>query len=717
MTKLELVKHELDKNDVFNGKLNNTALDMVKMLGDDIPFSMALGIANYVMASFVGHFHYKILMNEGNLVPPNIIVFILAKSGAKKTSSVLKLEGALSKGIDKINEYRMRIAKERADEEGLKPKKLNPLDNALATEAGMIKRLNDFKNEGIGLPTMFVDEISTELATNPDIVPNIKLVSQLFDIGEMKSKPLKDSENQSDPVSGMGMCAMFIGSEHGILEDQSVLTKFETEFISKLSRRVCFEYPDFSKNNTEISEDKTHEELIEELLKELEIQSQESYDIKEKINRLSYEIAVDAMEQDIRIIGLEEDARRLYLMYKLYCEELSESIDEEALNLEQQHRHWKAFKLAGTYAVFNKRTSIHKEDLIEAINYVELIAGDLAKFIYKAKREVYEILLDHYIEGGRELNIHDMIKKGWIKKQSDLKNLIINANSKLGKQGVLSEEEDKVIYSPYTERDGIGASFMLVSGTKEERAKKCADGFIYKITTFEKLANLLSNDTAYSPFEFQGGKRGRDNVLGGADFIVLDIDDSDITWEECHNLLMDYKHLIAKTSDDTNPYKFRCLITLDIQVELNSTKWKLFMQKVSDHLGIKIDNLPQSQIYFGYKHRTVLVNEEGMDLEASTLIKDLGEPTKVVKPQKKAIRDKIWLNRKKEFEYAYKGRASGFGLHNGLFRAMRHAYDLGFSYYENKDLLDDIIDSLEEKPRDNFLPSLESQRKMVYGML
>lgn len=709
MTKLELVKAELDNQHILDGTLNSVAVDMTKMLSSDIPFSMALAIANYTMASFVGHFHYKINLGDGNLVPPNIIVFILAKSGAKKTSSVLKLEGAIARGIDEINRYRMIREKDRAEDAGARPRKLNPLANALATEAGMIKRLNDFKNEGIGLPTMFVDEISTELATNQDIVPNIKLVSQLFDIGEMKSKPLKDSENQSDEVTGMGMSALFIGSEHGILEDEGVLKKFDTEFISKLSRRCCFVYPEFVDEALDVHS-------VDDIIRLMENKSIDSSTIKEEINELSYKIAEAVLEEDIKIIEVSEEAKRLYIVYQVYCEELAKSIDNEAINLEQQHRHWKAFKLAGTYAVFNLRNKIELQDLKEAINCVELTGNDLAKFIYKAKRETYEVILDHYVEGGIELTIHEMIKKGWIKKQGDLKNMLINANSKLGKVGMLSEEDDKVVYTEYTSTEGIGASFMMVSGTKEERAFKCSTGFEYKVTTFEKLGNLLCNDTAYTPFEFRDGKRGKDNVIGGADFIVLDIDDSDITCDEAHNLLMDYKHIIAKTSDNDNPYKFRCLIPLDITVDIPSTRWKLFMSKVATHLGMTIDNLPQSQIYFGYKHRNLLINADGVELEASQIIKDLGEPTKVTKVQPKKVRDKIWNNRLNEFHYAYKGRESGMGLHLALFSAMRHAYDLGYSYQENCDLLEDIIDYIDDVPRASFLPSLESQRRVVYGM-
>ena len=104
MTKLEVVESELDSLNVFTGELNEIAKAMTKVLSDEIPFNMSITIANYTMSSFVGHFHYKIKMEADNLVPPNIIAFILAKSGAKKTSSMLTSEKNTEVWIRNIRE-------------------------------------------------------------------------------------------------------------------------------------------------------------------------------------------------------------------------------------------------------------------------------------------------------------------------------------------------------------------------------------------------------------------------------------------------------------------------------------------------------------------------------------------------------------------------------------------------------------------------------------
>jgi len=708
MTRLELVTNELNRMNVFGNHTNKTADKMSKILGEDIPFPMSLTIANYTMATFTGHFHLKIKLAEDNLIPCNVIAFVLAKSGAKKTSSMLKLEKALKGGYDVINEYRWDKAKRLAEDTDTDVTPPSPLSNAIATEAGMIQRLNDFAKEGVGLPSLYVDEISTELASNPDMIPNIKLVSQLFDVGDMKSKPLKDRQAQSDEVHGMGMSALFIGSEHGILEDELVLKKFETEFISKLARRSFFVYPDFKQ------EEKTVE-TIDDLLQEITIEEEVAQELLTDVSIQSTYIARKAIQTDYMNIDIDEEANRLYKLYKVYCEELAKEVtDNEAVQLELTHRHWKAFKLAGVYAVFNGNESVTIQDLKEAIYVAELNKEHLKKFTYMANRQKYEILLDHYINGGKTLSAHEMVKKKWIQKTgAPLKTIVELANSKLGNTGMLEITEDNtVVFKNFQKTEGLGASYIMVSGAKEERAMRTASGYTYKKSSFEKIGNLLCNDTAYCPFEFKGGIRGKDYIVSGADFIVLDVDDDGITDNEASDMLCDFNHIIARTSSNS-PYKFRVILPTDITVDIENDKWKPFMKKVSEYLGIEIDLLPKAQIYYGYKGRELIVNE-GIDLPASELVKNIELPEKKAKPLTRKGVSEVLDNPFETFKYAYEIE-SGKGLHNSLWRVTVHAYDIGLTYDETVTVLNDILEYIDDEPRTGYMDSLYKRMRSYNG--
>lgn len=702
MNKLELVTRELNTLGAFDGKPNKVALKMVELLGDSVPFSMSLAIANYTMATFVGHFHYKIELDMDNLIPMNVIIFVLAKSGAKKTSSMLKLEKSLKAGYEVINQYRYEKTRAFAEENDCNMPRINPLSNALATEAGMIKRLNDFKNEGIGLPSLYVDEISTELASNADMIPNIKLVAQLFDVGDMKSKPLKDSNNQSEEVVGMGMNALFIGSEHGILEDDSVLRKFETEFISKLARRSFFVYPKFIETEEKV-------ESIEALLNAVKAKKEVGYEVNNEINRIARDIAENSLENDFNNLKLSEDCANLYTLYSIYCEEITPN-DIEAVALEQQHRHWKALKLAGVYAVFNGHSFVEVSDLIEAIYVAELTGKDIGLFVEKANRLPYEIMLAHYQEGGEQLTVHDMVKRKWITRPSGVKDMLVLANSKSGKKGMFERtEDDQIVYKSFETTDGLGVSLIKVSGTKEERSTKTAMGYEYKKTTFEKIGNVMCNDTAYCPFEFKGGIRGKDYIISGADFIVLDVDNSEYTDSECSDMLADYNHIIARTSSNS-PYKYRVLLPLDVSIDIENDKWKPFMKKVADHLGIEIDLLPKAQIYYGYAGRELIINSDGINLEASELVKNIEAVSPKVKQLKPQQLPDAWDDRMNLFSNAYNAKA-GEGLHNNLWYATASAHDMGFSLEQGLALLDDIVDYIEDKPRAGYINTLK--RRMI----
>ena len=512
------------------------------------------------------------------------------------------------------------------------------------------------------------------------------------------------------------------------------------------SRRAIFIYPEFIKKYNDYSG-------IDELLEEMDGEDIASEELREEVSLLSMEIAQECIDNDINLIVMDKSTIRLYKIYQIWCEEEAYSIENEAVNLELQHRHWKALKLAGVYAVFNRHLSITIDDLKEAINTVHLTGVDLNKFLKKAGRQTYEIMVEYFLREEGSLTVHEMIKMGWIKRKSNLKDLLIAANSLLGKTGRIEELLDSIIFDTYEELDtdkSIYASYKKLpplnigkyenqgfdyieakKKAKDERGGKIADGYTYKETTFIKLANLLKADTAYTPFKFKtreeggvfnekvipnptGGIRRKENIDSGAQFIVLDVDDAGISIYEASDILADYKYHMAITSDPDNIYKFRVILPLDINVTLDRTDWKQFMLKVSEHLRIKIDLLPQSQIYFGFGDRKVISNIEGEDLEASEIIKQLTEPKTVILPVSRKLLDAIWIDRMNTFKYAYNVKSGG-GVHNSLFNAMKHAYDLGYSYDENVMLLGDIINFMEDKPRDSFYDSLNSQRDETYG--
>jgi hypothetical protein len=285
----------------------------------------------------------------------------------------------------------------------------------------------------------------------------------------------------------------------------------------------------------------------------------------------------------------------------------------------------------------DKSDIILPKHFIDAINITETLANDLAVFEAEMNKAPYERFAD-YIQtlvdsttGKASLDIHALKKLGFISTTSNakvrLKELITPAAvyDKLGLYTV-SDDGTYIHYERIHKTTSLVVSLKPVDNSrlfaaiasnqptdvirdiKSQIAATTAYGFECESAEFSDLANLLEGNFAYSPFKFKDGVRGKSNIIGGTKWVVLDIDSSTITAEECHFMLADINHHIALSSDMNNPFKFRVLLELDSPVELDPIVWRNFYLAISADLSLTVDPVPQSQIFFSYgqEGRTVL---------------------------------------------------------------------------------------------------------------
>lgn len=146
--------------------------------------------------------------------------------------------------------------------------------------------------------------------------------------------------------------------------------------------------------------------------------------------------------------------------------------------------------------------------------------------------------------------------------------------------------------------------------SKIDRAKISAKGFKVYNCQFKDLARMINADGAYTAFEFKNGERKNENVLydRDIDFIVLDIDQSDIDIDTMHICLrkMNLNHILATTSDNSNKFKYRILIEIEPRKFANSDEYKEIYKDLEKILNIQIDELPASQIYYSYSNSYIL---------------------------------------------------------------------------------------------------------------
>ncbi len=720
----ELVRAEIEhilpeEGPIDFNKLNFNCRQLIntpKGISSGIPLSMASLVANYQMANFASQFQFKMNL-DGSKIPTNIVGFVLATSGLGKDSTVSAMEEAMAMGYMVIEQEREKKNRESAinkaeqeDGDGVGWQRFYkqplPLTNAISTVEGLTSRLNQFSRDGIGMPSVYVGELGSELGSNVNMADNIRLISELFDVGNKKSKAIKDSERQDAEVKGMGMNALFVGSEDNIILDKGISQKFKTEFVTKLARRSMFVYPSKEEFESCVAEYSNYETMVK-TQEQFELLAREG---KAYINSATNDIARTLLDRDSRLLDIADDALTAYKDYKLYTTNLGAGMSfiHKSVQLELTHRSWKMLKLAGVYAIWDMSDEVTVEHITDAIYFVEKIGKYLELYEEYASKESYELLIDFFSHNTDvSLTLHDLKKRGFINGttgiESRLKELVRLADSFAGSEGTIKFANDVMGYKPFEKVGDHYASYVKVSGSKQERALQCHSGFEAKSTTFKRLEILLQNDTAYTPFRFQNGQRKNDNIISGATWVALDVDDSELTMNEMHDMLDGINHHIATTSNSENPFKYRIIIEFNNIVDLPVREWKAFGRALGQELGINVDpaTFTKSQIMFGYKGAKVLstLGQEPYDIsgcvkEAGHNVSEVFNKTKTLsRTQSRTALD----NPIDTFNFAFSDK----GMKSrslSLFRMWKYAKDLGANGDECAKLMHDLNYMFWEEP-------------------
>jgi len=190
---------------------------------------------------------------------------------------------------------------------------------------------------------------------------------------------------------------------------------------------------------------------------------------------------------------------------------------------------------------------------------------------------------------------------------------------------------------------------------------------LYYNTGLKNLVTLLSKDCAYSPFEFERGYRSDENIKSTTNYIVLDVDKSDIDIDVLHETyLSGTLHIIATTSDPNNKRKFRVLIPIQQELGENNAVYKYVIQRIADELMLDIDLLGRSQVMFAYSGGTVLDNLDSgippMDIsnfiqDSTTEVQAKDYNTPMTKAQQAKAQQAMIHNFNEEFNFVIEAKA------------------------------------------------------------
>lgn len=757
---LNILHTELDKLGVFDTPKHA----FVQSLTNAIPFSnvpenMKIIFAISHLSNFASQFRRNITLWDGTSVPTNSIAFVIAPSGANKDSSNSKIKKCFSEGIEPIVEYVTQHATEQAikqaqyagedlpEEPSVYKKYLKPVPpvfTSMTTGPGLVQHINDIGALPALSTSVYTGELSDELASNPHAADNLKILAEVYDLGDKEITYTKGVEFRSGEINGQPVSALFAGSPGHILYDETTRKRFHVTFMSKMARRSWFCYEpedvaeiDFSSDDNPVQAMLEYEARIEKKADDAIKAARASVALMTKFN----------MTKLGEPIPVADGIFDIFTVYKRYNKELiaKRGAQDTVYALVRAHLQWKALKFAGALAVIEQTDTVTVEQYVMAIRYAELFDSDITTFEADVNKAPHEYLSDYLQKSAAAdnksfINIHEIKKRGFATAVS-LARLqeTVHLCAGYDTAGIytVSDKAGGITYERILKTDILGISYKEIDNSKLNYAidnngtdkeitaikatigKSATAGYIYYETAFDELGLLLQGDYSYSPFNFSGGVRGKDNIIGGTKWLVIDVDNTIISYKDAHFLLEGINHHVALTSDKTNEFKYRVLIELDSYVELSAIAWKHFFTKIADDLNLVADVLPQSQLFFSYSGRPILSCVDGTPLECRDYIMYALEKEStdgIVATLKKISngeRNSMLNDPLTTFWYAFdceKGRRSVT-----LYRAVRHAIDLEADLDFTLDLLDQINGYMSEPLDSDRFNKLKQQVIRLFG--
>ena len=723
MNMLDYTREALDKAGAFVPAVN----PYIEQITNAIPFPtvpdrMKTVIALAQLTTYASQFRRNITLWDDSIVPINAISFVITGSGAGKDSSVKAARKCFTDGYNTILDAREALANQAAiaaataagedpadDPSVYEPYRepLPPIDIMPTTGPGFIQHVNDIGKNSLTAGFLYSGEFADELAYNQDMLDDIKILSETYDTGDKEIKYTKGAEFRSEEIKSQPVSALLVGSPTQILFDEQTKKKFEVAFMSKLARRSWFCYaperipePDFTHYDDPIEAMLEHKYNMEIASKTARTAMADAI-----VSITDYGLATAGQPLTITENGA---VFKLFETYKRYNSELADTLPNQSSTavLVRRHLQWKAIKLAGALALFDQSDSIEAPHYIDAIRLCELLSDDMERFEAHLNKAKHEQFVDYahasvQSDGVANISLHDLKKGGFVFSTSKSKvEELVNLANAYDSEGIYSLIEDGagILFELIVKTDDLSISYKPIDLTQLDQAVTTGDpeqvsaakqhiaattvyGYEVADTTFPKLVDIFQGAFAFSPFKFRDNTRGKDHILGGTKWLVLDVDDSVLTAEETSFMISSFNHHIALTSNATNEYKFRILLELDSMVDVDAITWKAFYAAIAQDLAIKVDPLPQSQIFYAYPNRATYSVTDASPVPVKDYLvaaKEQSHRTRVLPSSKQA---KTQLNDPETtFTYAYNA-PQGAGSRS-LLRMAYHMRDLGASYDE-----------------------------------
>lgn len=626
---------------------NQTSEGLVKVLmqhcenEDPMFFRM---LVSYYFAKVASTMRAEILLHNNTTLPINIYAINLAPSGAGKGKSRTFMEDKVlclfndrfkDETLPLVAERNLaKIANTRAIKNGTDPNlELDTVHAEFrasgewltAFDAATAPALKQFRHKLLmsqaGALNFEMDEIGDNLTANTDAFSKFL---ELYDKGNIKESLVKNTKEniRLSELKGSTPCNLLsFGTPSSLLDGSRTEDEFYAMLEKGYARRCIFAFSREVKRNL--------------VLSAREIQAQRS-------NPASYTFITDLAER-LRILSgevnfkkqllLDQDEEILHIEYSLYCRDRADKLGEFDIirKTELEHRHFKALKLAATYAFIEGSPQIREEHLYQAIAIVEDSGNQLDRLL---TREGPYIKLAKYLgEMKRPLTHADLLENlPFYPKAANTRNDMLTNAIAWGYQN------HTIIKKSF--RDGI--EFLTGESLEETDINKLtvaysthvAYNYLNEHVTWDQLGQLTqASEYHWVSHHVAEGHRCEEKAKPGFNLIVIDVDGG-TPMSTAQELFKDYRAMFytTKRHGENGQDRFRMILPMKYTLKLDRDDFKEFMQNVYEWLPFAVDDQT------GQRARKWLSNSDTLTINDGQLFDSLAFIPKTSKNEERKQR-------------------------------------------------------------------------------
>ena len=436
-----------------------------------------------------------------------------------------------------------------------------------------------------GALNLQVDEIGSNLVGAVDV---LNTFLELYDQGMTKTKLVK---NTTDSIRGEEIVGktptnlLMFGTPSKLLNGGKTEEELNSMLDTGYGRRCFFGYSSTTTRNL----DQTPEEVYNQLT-----QTNSGTFLQDLADQL------DALADGINVnkkLKVSKETSLLLIEYRIKCErEAAEYPDHETIRkAELAHRYFKALKLAGAYAFIDDADEVTTDHLYQAIKLAEesgaafnlLLTRDqpyvkLAKYISSVNRELTQADLVEALpfykgpKSDKEYMLTLAIAYGY------KNNIIIKKSFSDGIEFLRGES----LKESNIDQMVVSYSSDWTTGYLNERVPFHSLHQLTQVPDMHWVAHHLNTEPGKPEL---GGYRKEENVIGGFNLAVLDVDGG-VNISTVKLLLSKYKYLIYTTKSHTEQeHCFRIILPLNYELNLDAKDYKEFMTNIYDWLPFEVD--------------------------------------------------------------------------------------------------------------------------------